>query len=1263
MYPTPNTIARRFLGGYALICLGAMSAACEPNTLGESDPWRLQQQQVFSAEVIKKTPKTCQEPTDDERYEMIDEIFRQDRGIPIEIAFALIYKESSGRHCKDGYIKFNGDGVVTDGGVGYCQLTPTLNSEQEVIDHATNNLDARVHLEACAALLDAKWDIANRRGSCLVSDTCVEKEILEEWAWPIAIFGPNAIVNPNGKSEYVREVIRLAQRPLDPRVKGVQISNPEDCVMGFKFHQPRPGIDGYSTAQMKANGCTLHLADGYQGFMTSTGYGLKITSGWGPGNRSTFHDTSRAVDIGIDGRNGIEGEVRQHGMPILCPFKSGCEVVAGTFSPNYQWVRFRRADGKPGFVGRGGWEVLHVAVVDNGDMCRDELLTTQRSFTKNYKELIGYTARTDETGYGFAAGGAGPHVHLARCKYDSDFDSASSCNGSAEPFALVFSREDAGQTKQVVYSSDALSQRRLGSGEVTGLRQVDHGQIDLPSNYTAAARDCCAPRCEDPGEDPCQGVGNGWWCAHELDPDLSASTTRIQCQNNRTATRETCSGSCLATSGENSRCEDKTPDQLPPPQLIFPPDGHQSSSSSPPPTCEWDAPEGATTCRIVMTRLLAHANDIKRELEPLSGCENRGTCILQAKLEGNNIQTYMPSPAIIQEGRDTYWFVRCAGNVGSGDWSEIRSFRLEPGDPDPPQMLCPDGDGNYCGDANGNDSDNLYACNDGTYTLAQQCANGCQQNGAGQNDACSPPPASCPSGNGDYCGDANGNDAGNLYSCINGVYMLAQQCSQGCESAPSGQNDYCVTAPSSCPSGNGNYCGDANGDDTSNLYTCNNGTYTLAQQCSNGCVSAPPGQNDYCAMAPASCPNGMGDYCGDENGDDAGNLYTCSNGAYTLKQQCANGCQQNGAGQNDTCAPLPASCSSGNGDYCGDANGNDISNLYTCSNGTYTLTQQCSNGCVSAPPGQNDYCATAPASCPSGNGDYCGDANGNDGGNLYSCSNGTYTLTQQCSHGCQQNGAGLNDTCSPPSSTCGDGTCDANEDASNCPADCQAIPECTGGPCCSPSGTYQPSTFPCALETDERYVCPDGESSGDDVYIEIEDRFCSGSSSFCDGAYRWSDPFHHESCSSNEACSQGQSSCQPIAPTCVEECRRDTPAYRDPTSSEVSHQNGQVIRLTTIDTSDCQRLKFRVDKPDGSDLGAGQYYLRVGSCVAHAVVRETVVLTQATSSFTVETDYRGSIGQDKIFCLTKREPPAPDDVEDAWFYSNIAQLEKVEVCQ
>jgi Divergent InlB B-repeat domain len=169
----------------------------------------------------------------------------------------------------------------------------------------------------------------------------------------------------------------------------------------------------------------------------------------------------------------------------------------------------------------------------------------------------------------------------------------------------------------------------------------------------------------------------------------------------------------------------------------------------------------------------------------------------------------------------------------------------------------------------------------------------------------------------------------------------------------------------------------------------------------------------WCAtLQTATCPDGNGLYCGSSSlGQNTNYLYQCTNGNYTVSQQCSNGCQQNAPGTNDSCKSAQT-CPDGNGLYCGSSSlGQNTNYLYQCTNGNYTVSQQCSNGCQQNAPGTDDSCKTA-STCPNGNGLYCGNSSlGQNTNYLYQCTNGNYTLSQQCSSGCQQNAPGTNDSC------------------------------------------------------------------------------------------------------------------------------------------------------------------------------------------------------------------------------------------------------------
>ncbi len=154
---------------------------------------------------------------------------------------------------------------------------------------------------------------------------------------------------------------------------------------------------------------------------------------------------------------------------------------------------------------------------------------------------------------------------------------------------------------------------------------------------------------------------------------------------------------------------------------------------------------------------------------------------------------------------------------------------------------------------------------------------------------------------------------------------------------------------------------------------------------------------------------------------DPNKLYTCSNGNYSAIDTCSLGCNINSGTTNDSCktsgtvTPPPGSCPNNqNGNYCGESVGKTAGNLYYCSNGSYTQLQVCAYGCQQNPQGTNDVCktSTSTGSCPSGNGLYCGTTLGLNASTLYKCTNGVKTAVQVCNAGCQINAPGTNDQCS-----------------------------------------------------------------------------------------------------------------------------------------------------------------------------------------------------------------------------------------------------------
>jgi hypothetical protein len=123
-----------------------------------------------------------------------------------------------------------------------------------------------------------------------------------------------------------------------------------------------------------------------------------------------------------------------------------------------------------------------------------------------------------------------------------------------------------------------------------------------------------------------------------------------------------------------------------------------------------------------------------------------------------------------------------------------------------------------------------------------------------------PPPTStapCPSSwVGSVCWNVVGMTGGVpnfLYHC-NGpnAAPTAHRCSNSCQIMPPGVDDQCYQGVAPCqPGWVGGNCGSVIGGEQNTRYYCNGYNPPTATYCYNGCIVAPPGQDDHCAPGPA----------------------------------------------------------------------------------------------------------------------------------------------------------------------------------------------------------------------------------------------------------------------------------------------------------------------------------------------------------------------------------------------------------------------------
>jgi len=118
--------------------------------------------------------------------------------------------------------------------------------------------------------------------------------------------------------------------------------------------------------------------------------------------------------------------------------------------------------------------------------------------------------------------------------------------------------------------------------------------------------------------------------------------------------------------------------------------------------------------------------------------------------------------------------------------------------------------------------------------------------------------------------------------------------------------------------------------------------------------------------------------------------------------------------------------------------------------------------------------------------------------------------------------------------------CKIEESRTNCPAGCNlGTGQCNGCDCltvtdCCDGCNYRSSSYKCQEDVTTEYYCKNGTACGQDVYVHHQDRYCSGSSSSCNGSLQWDTATIIDPCESDEKCAAGDPTCNPDA-SCNEE--------------------------------------------------------------------------------------------------------------------------------
>ncbi len=406
-------------------------------------------------------------------------------------------------------------------------------------------------------------------------------------------------------------------------------------------------------------------------------------------------------------------------------------------------------------------------------------------------------------------------------------------------------------------------------------------------------------------------------------------------------------------------------------------------------------------------------------------------------------------------------------------------------------------------------------CEDGNLVSGDGCDANCRVTGCG--NAIQTAGEACDDGNsvnGDGC---DTNQAGQcvLSGCGNGVIVPPEACDDGNQEG----GDAC---PNNCQQPS---CGDGfrrtTAPDPAQLEACDDGNSVGGDACTNACTEARCGDSIRRTIGNAAEIEQCDD--GNQNSNDActtnctearcGDGIRRTDGAPTEIEDCDDGNSINNDGCLDSCRE--ASCGDGfvfvGVDACDDGNlidgdGCDSSCTPTgCGNGVVTPPEECDDGNVANGDGCDSNCratgcgnglVTMGEECDDGNDNAndncincrnasCGDDVCNGGENCGSCAAdcGDCPGMPECGNGvidpgeeCDDGNTVATDNCVDcRNATCGDRTCNGDENCQSCEADCGACPETAA---CG-NGTREPGE-----------ECDDGNSVATDFCIECRNAAC-----------------------------------------------------------------------------------------------------------------------------------------------------------------------------
>ncbi|NJK32359.1 MAG: hypothetical protein HC927_08095 [Deltaproteobacteria bacterium] len=149
--------------------------------------------------------------------------------------------------------------------------------------------------------------------------------------------------------------------------------------------------------------------------------------------------------------------------------------------------------------------------------------------------------------------------------------------------------------------------------------------------------------------------------------------------------------------------------------------------------------------------------------------------------------------------------------------------------------------------------------------------------------------------------------------------------------------------------------------------------------------------------------------------------------------------------------------------------------------------------------------------------------------------------------------------------------------------------ECTDGACCD-GCDFRPANYVCEASAETQYGCPNGTDPGDDVSKRTRDRYCSGNSASCSGGFgSWSAWSVIDSCSNDEYCTPGDSTCNP--------CTYDVTQYECSTFSPANGNGlggGEIFRICAS-TNPQGFMTVKARKLDNSTFSNRPYQVRVSA--------------------------------------------------------------------